>query len=71
MQTEQLVLAKFGVKRKNAPCWRTCHTVDFGQMWPENDAHDLSSEERVTQWTLTKCGKHDAPCQRTLSHCQL
>ncbi len=38
-----------------------CHTADFGQMWPENDAHDWSSEELVTQRTLAKCGKKMTP----------
>jgi hypothetical protein len=38
-----------------------CHTEDFSQMWPENDAHDWSSEELVMQWTLAKCCKKMMP----------
>jgi hypothetical protein len=43
-------------KKNKCLRWRTCHTTDFGQMWPENDAHDWSSEELITQWTLAKYG---------------
>ncbi len=57
---EQLVSPKFGIKRKLAPRWRTCHAADFSQMWPENDA---------PHWrNLSFCGplpdmaKNDAPC---------
>ena len=46
--------------------------TDFGQMWPENDTHDRSSDKVVTQQTMAKCGKNnDAPRRRTLSHCGL
>jgi hypothetical protein len=61
------MLPKFGIKRKFAPHWRTCHAADFGQMWPENDAHDWSSEELVMQWTLAKCGKKMMPLVGGLS----
>jgi hypothetical protein len=47
-------VAQIWHKKKNC---RTCHTVDFGQMWPENDAHDWSLEGLVTQQTLAKSGK--------------
>ncbi len=30
-------------------------------MWPENDAHDWSSDELVMQQTLAKCGKKMMP----------
>jgi hypothetical protein len=30
-------------------------------MWPENDAHDWSSQEFVTHWTLAKCDKKMMP----------
>jgi hypothetical protein len=53
-------LAKFGIKRKLS-LWRICHTADFGKMWPEKNAYDLSLEELVTQWTLAKCGKKMMP----------
>jgi hypothetical protein len=66
MHIDQLALAKSSIKRK------TCHTADFGQVWPENDTHDQPSDEVVTQPTLAKCGKNnDAFCWRTLSHCGL
>jgi hypothetical protein len=44
-------LAKSSIKRK------TCHTADFGQVWPENDTHDWPTDEVVTQQTMAKCGK--------------
>ncbi len=62
---------------------KTCHTVDIGQMWQKNGApcqrtlsHNFdqmwsklcpSSEDFVTQRTLTKCGPNCAPYWRTLS----
>jgi hypothetical protein len=62
----QLALAKSSIKKK------TCHTADFGQVWPENDTHDWPSDKVVTQQTMAKCGKNnDAPPRRTLSHCGL
>ncbi len=42
-----------------------CHAVDFDQMWPKMCP---SSEDFITQQTLTKCGPKCAPCWRTLSH---
>ena len=61
MHIDQLALAKSSIKRK------TCHTADFGQVWPENDAHDRQSGKVVTQQTMAKCGKNnDAPRWRTL-----
>ncbi len=66
MHINQLVLAKSSTKRK------TCHTADFGQVWPENDIHDQPLDKVVTQQTMAKCGKNNnAPCWRTLSHCGL
>jgi hypothetical protein len=66
MHINQLVLAKTSIKRK------TCHTADFGQVWPENDTHDQPLDKVVMQRTMAKCGKNnDAPHQRTLSHCGL
>jgi hypothetical protein len=41
-----------------------CHAADFNQMWPKMCP---SSEDFVTQWTLTKCGPKCAPHRRTLS----
>jgi hypothetical protein len=41
-----------------------CHAVNSDQMWPEMCP---SSEDFVTQRTLTKCGPKCAPCWRTLS----
>ncbi len=38
LHIKQLVLPKFGIKRKFAPHQRTCHTADFSQMCQENDA---------------------------------
>ncbi len=66
-------MAKSGIKRKTHFLrLRTCYTVDFGQVWPENDTHDRPSDKVVTQRTIAKCGKNnDAPCWRTLSHCRL
>ncbi len=64
LHIEQLVLPKFGIKIKIAPCQRmrhaadfgpwsviggTCHAADIGKMWQKNDA----------------------PCWRTLSCCRL
>ncbi len=66
LHIKQLVLPKFCIKRKIAPRWRTCHTADFGQKWPENDARDWSLEELVTQQTLAKCGKKMMPLVRGL-----
>jgi hypothetical protein len=55
---DQLALAKSSIKRKTHFIHlRTCHTADFGQMWPENDTHDWPSDEVVTQRTMAKCGK--------------
>ncbi len=45
-----------------------CHAADFDQMWPKLCP---SSEDFVTQQTLTKCGLKCAPCWRALSHCGL
>jgi hypothetical protein len=42
-----------------------CLTVDFNQMWSKLCP---SSEDFVTQRTLTKCGPNCAPHWRTLSH---
>jgi hypothetical protein len=41
-----------------------CHAADFNQMWPKLCP---SSEDFVTQQTLTKCGPNCAPHWRTLS----
>jgi hypothetical protein len=41
-----------------------CLTADFGQMWSKLCP---SSEDFVTQRTLTECGSNCAPCRRTLS----
>ncbi len=41
------------IKRKR----KTCHTVDFGQVWPENDTHDRPMDKVVTQQTMAKYGK--------------
>ncbi len=73
MHINQLALAKSSIKRKtHIICLRTCHTADFGQVWPEKDTHDRPSDKVVTQRTMAKCGKNnDAPCWRTLSHCGL
>ncbi len=73
MHINQLALAKSSMKRKTRfICLRTCHIADFGQMWPENDTHDLPSDKVVMQWTMAKCGKYnDAPCWRNLFHCGL
>ncbi len=58
MHIDQLALAKSSIKKKtHLICLRTCHTADFGQMWPENDTHDRPSNEVVMQWTITKCAK--------------
>jgi hypothetical protein len=63
MHIDQLVLAKSSIKRKtHFICLRTCHTADFGQMWPENDTHDWPLGEVVTQWTIAKCGKNKKCC---------
>ncbi len=35
---KQLVLPKFGIKRKFAPCQKMCHVADLSQMCQENDA---------------------------------
>jgi hypothetical protein len=71
MHIDQLAMAKSSIKRKtHFICLKTCHTADFGQMWQENDTHDLPLAEIVTQQTMAKCGKNnDAPHRRTLSHC--
>ncbi len=73
MHIDQLTLAKFSIKRKtHFICLRTCYTVDFGQVWPENDTHDWPLDKVVTQRTMAKYGNNnDAPHQRTLSHCGL
>jgi hypothetical protein len=70
---DQLALAKSSIKRKTHFIHlRTCHIVDFGQVWPENDTHDWPSDKVVTQRTMAKCGKNnDAPHRRTFSHCGL
>ncbi len=52
---KQLVLPKFGIKRKFAPCWRTYHAAVIGQMWPEIDVPHR--RKLVMQRTLAKCGK--------------
>jgi hypothetical protein len=66
MLINQLALAKSSIKKE------MCHTLDFGQVWPENDTHDQPSDEVVTQRTMAKCGKNnDAPRRSTLSHCGL
>ncbi len=58
-------MAKSSIKRK------TCHTGDFGQVWPEHDTHDWPLDKVVTQQTMAKYGKNnDAPHWRTLSHCR-
>jgi hypothetical protein len=48
MHIDQLVLAKSSIKKK------MCHTADFGQVWPENDTHDWTSDKVVTQRTTAK-----------------
>ncbi len=53
-------------KENNALRWRTCHTVDFGQIRPENDTHDWSSDKVVMQRTMAKCGKKIMPLVRGL-----
>ncbi len=50
---------------QNVPLIRgLCHTADFDQLWPKMCP---SSEDFVTQRTLTKCGLKCAPRRRTLS----
>ncbi len=69
LHIKQLVLPKFGIKRKFAPCGRTCHAADIGQMWPENDAHHQRNLSRSGHWP--NVAKNDARHRRTLSHCGL
>ncbi len=73
MHIDLLALAKSSIKRKtHFICLRTCHTADFGQVWPENDTYDQPLDEVVMQRTMAKCGKNnDAPCRKTLSQCGL
>ncbi len=60
-------MAKSSIKRKTHLIrLRTCHTSDFGQMWPENDTHDRPSDKVVTQRTMAKCGKKMMPLVRGL-----
>ncbi len=55
MHINQLVLDKSSIKRK------TCHTADFGQVWPEKYTHDWPSDKVVMQQTMAKCDKTMMP----------
>ncbi len=59
MHIDQLALAKSSIKRKtHFICLRTCHTANFGQVWPENNTRDWPLDKVVTQRTMAKCGKN-------------
>jgi hypothetical protein len=60
----QQTMVKCGKKTVMPLIGGLCLTADFDQMWPKMC---LSSEDFVTQWTLTKCGPKCAPHWRTLS----
>ncbi len=67
MHIYQLVLAKSSIKRKTHFIrLRTCHTADFGQVWPENDTHDWPTNKVVTQQKMPNVAKTMVPLIRGL-----
>ena len=49
------------LKKEKCPSLEDVSHSGLRPNWPENDAHDWSSEELVTQQTLAKCGKKMMP----------
>ncbi len=66
LDIKQLTLPKFGLKRKFAPRWRTCHAADISQMWQENDAPHRRTCHPADFGQMWQ--KNDAPYWRTLSN---